>query len=101
MRAIGLTWFLLLAAPAFSGAQDIDWDGRHRMMDIAKMVESLEDPDGQLTIDQVAATEFDTQFVRPNTPILNFGFTNSYHWLRFSVHNTLDEPALLEIAHAS
>ncbi len=71
------------------------------MMDIAKMVESLEDPDGQLTIDQVAATEFDTQFVRPNTPILNFGFTNSYHWLRFSVHNTLDEPALLEIAHAS
>ncbi|MFN8473499.1 MAG: 7TM-DISM domain-containing protein [Anaerolineae bacterium] len=53
-------------------------------------LETLRDPGGQLTIDQVADPSF-TEFAAngPLTP--NFGFTSDAVWARFSVDNTSDQ----------
>jgi signal transduction histidine kinase/PAS domain-containing protein len=64
--------------------------GRH--MDI------LEDPTGELTIDQVASTEYASHFVPSEENVPNFGYTSSVFWLRLHLRNEthLTELWLLE-----
>jgi hypothetical protein len=50
-------------------------------------LEILEDPDGQLTIEQVASPEYDGQFVPNHETASNFGYTDSVYWVRFRTRN--------------
>jgi signal transduction histidine kinase len=50
-------------------------------------IELLEDPGGELTIDDVTSPEYAAQFVPSQAPVPNFGFTNSAIWVRLSLRN--------------
>jgi signal transduction histidine kinase/FixJ family two-component response regulator len=50
-------------------------------------LEYLEDPTGQLTIDDVAGPAYADQFTPSQSEWPNFGLTNSIYWLRFQVDN--------------
>ena len=58
----------------------------------------LEDPTGQLTVEQVASPAFETKFRSSHQQTLNFRLTNSAYWLRVQMKNqsTLHDDWLLE-----
>lgn len=47
----------------------------------------LEDPTGELTVDQVASPEYAERFVPGSGEIPNLGFTQSAYWVRIRVEN--------------
>lgn len=47
----------------------------------------LEDPGGELTIDQVSSPPFDAQFTPNTIAVPNYGYTSSAMWVRFSLEN--------------
>lgn len=66
-------------------------------------LEILEDPNGQLTIEQVSSSAYDQQFVLNQVEVPNFGFTNSAYWVRFRVKNDAQQPKqwYLEMANTN
>jgi signal transduction histidine kinase len=50
-------------------------------------MEILEDPGGELTIEQVSSPAFDGRFTPSQMAVPNFGFTNSAFWLRLHLVN--------------
>ena len=50
-------------------------------------LEILEDPSGELTIEDVTSPEFDTQFVPSQAEVPNYGFTDSAYWVRLRLDN--------------
>ena len=50
-------------------------------------MELLEDPGGELTIDQVSSPEFVSQFTPSQVAVPNYGFTDSVYWVRLSLDN--------------
>lgn len=53
-------------------------------------LELLEDPQGQLTFDQVSSAEYSNQFNPLNGDSANFGFSTSAWWVRFTLTNPDD-----------
>ena len=51
------------------------------------MWEILEDPTGQLTIDQVTSPELTARWAPSTNSIPNFGFTSSAFWMRLGLRN--------------
>jgi signal transduction histidine kinase/PAS domain-containing protein len=47
----------------------------------------LEDPGGELTIDQVTSPTFDSQFTPSLVAVPNYGYSNSAFWVRFKLDN--------------
>ncbi len=47
----------------------------------------LEDPSGQLTLNQILQPEYSHRFIHNQTDSLNFGYTTSAIWVRFHVRN--------------
>jgi len=82
-------------------AQDIVWEGKNEVLNIGKKVEILEDPEGTFTIEEMQSGIYDDRFVQSDMVIVNFGYTESLHWLKFSLRNKSGEDLLLEIAHAA
>jgi signal transduction histidine kinase/DNA-binding response OmpR family regulator len=64
-------------------------DEHHTRYEIGTLVELLEDPDHQLTFQEVSSLDYDNRFVRSQRGILNLGFTSSDYWIRFKIKNTL------------
>jgi len=66
-------------------------------------LELLEDPGGELTIEDVTSPEYDTRFSPSQDKVPNFGYTDSVYWVRLNLRN--DSPAierwLLELAYAN
>jgi hypothetical protein len=54
-------------------------------------LEILKDPDGQLTIEQVASPEYDERFVPNHEKTPNLGYTDSAYWVRFRARNETAE----------
>jgi len=50
-------------------------------------LEILEDPGGELTIEQVSSPDFDSQFIPSRVEVPNYGFTDSAYWVRLIVQN--------------
>ncbi len=63
-------------------------------------LEILEDPSGELTIEDVSSPEFDPQFQPSQEAVPNFGFSKSAYWVRFHLQNEtrLTDQWLLEVA---
>lgn len=66
-------------------------------------LEILEDPTGQLTIEQVSSTKYEKQFIRNQVKVPNFSFTQSAYWARFYVKDESTQPNIwyLEMAFAN
>ena len=47
----------------------------------------LEDPGGELTIEDVASSAYDTKFTQSKTEVPIYGFSNSAYWVRFRLDN--------------
>jgi hypothetical protein len=52
----------------------------------------LEDPGGELTIDQVTSPTFDSQFTPSLVAVPNYGYSNSAFWVRFKLDNESQHP---------
>jgi signal transduction histidine kinase/PAS domain-containing protein len=59
--------------------------------ELGRSMDILEDPGGELTIDEVASPEFATLFVRSQVDVPNYGYTGSAYWVRFQVRNEAPE----------
>jgi signal transduction histidine kinase len=81
-------------------AQEINWTASQPAVDITRSVQVLEDPGGALSFEQIQSPRHQNSFRPSNKAVLNFGFTTSVHWLRFTINNTAAENAVLEVAHA-
>jgi signal transduction histidine kinase len=51
-------------------------------------LEILEDPGGELTIQQVSSPAYDSQFIPSQSRVPNYGYTSSVYWVRFHLKNT-------------
>ena len=47
----------------------------------------LEDPGGELTIDDVSSAAYDAQFIRSQEESPSYGFTKSIYWVRLTLEN--------------
>ncbi len=95
--------YIILLLTCFSiltKAQTIIWDGKTDFVGIGDKILTLEDPKNSLTIDDVRSGAFKGKFVKSEKDIINFGFSESIHWLKFSLENDSKDESLLEIAHA-
>jgi signal transduction histidine kinase len=66
-------------------------------------LELLEDPSGELTIQDVTSPEFDPQFVPSRQDVVNFGYSESAHWVRLQLRSesSLNERWLLDAGFAN
>ena len=66
---------------------------------LGRYLDILEDPTGELTIEDVTSPEYDSQFVRSQVAVPNYGFTDSAYWLRLRLRNktNLTNQWLLEV----
>ena len=77
-------------------------DGRE-YYPLGHYLEILEDPTGELTIDDVTSPEFDAQFIPSLVEVPVYGYTDSAIWVRLPLRNesSLSDHWLLELAFAS
>ena len=54
---------------------------------LGRYLQLLEDPGGELTIDDVTSPEYQAQFVSNSVDVPNFGFTSSAYWARLALRN--------------
>ena len=54
---------------------------------LGEYLEILEDPTGDLSINDVTSTEYETRFIACREKVPNFGFTKSAYWVRFCIRN--------------
>ena len=110
-RAILLTVGLILALFGTALAQSDDpsesdpfvlTDEQDRFL-LGRHLEILEDPGGELTIDDVTSPEFETRFVPSQVDVPIFGFTESAYWVRLPLRNEsrLTDRWLLELGFAN
>ncbi len=91
---------LLYLLRVVTNGQQETWDAGGQFISITPHMQVLEDPTRKLTFDQVLSPSFQKSFKPSNKPILNFGFTESAYWLRFTFNDTSSEALVFEIAHA-
>ncbi|MEZ0607538.1 7TM-DISM domain-containing protein [Fibrella sp. WM1] len=91
---------LLVLLPIWSLAQPIVWTGQSDFLTIGDRVSILTDTTGNLTIGQVSSPAFQGRFKPSRQVIINVGFSDRIHWLRFSLDNPTTDNLLLEVAQA-
>jgi two-component system, NtrC family, sensor kinase len=98
MKSVFLFFLLLsLHVPALT---QIVWEGNSQWLNIARGISFLEDPSGHLEISQIGTPEKEKLFQKWDHPLLNFGFTESTYWLKFSLENHSADSLFLELGHA-
>lgn len=79
--------FILSAVNAYA-LQPGQIDNSIRTFTMGRSCETLEDPDGKLTLYSVISENYSGQFKPVSAEIPNFGFTKSVYWVRFSAENS-------------
>ncbi|MDT8446075.1 MAG: 7TM diverse intracellular signaling domain-containing protein [bacterium] len=93
-KSFNIFLLVLFALTAYAGNLRSEplWLGIHSVSDLSGSLEVLEDPQGNLTLDQVRQAELGGRFFQVNgTP--NFGFTDSVYWARLPLKNGQDSPS--------
>lgn len=80
------------AAPVVVVADDF------RQQAIGRQVEFLEDPDRNLTLQEILGPAYQDRFSPSGEPALHMGMSRSAWWFRLAVHNTSTEPHNLILA---
>jgi len=85
-----LLFFLcaILSAAAASQTQPIDVNSINTRLSIGPLCHTLEDPAGDITIDDIVSGKYDNDFKLSPGDIPNFGFTKSVYWVRFKLENS-------------
>lgn len=80
---------LIMMLPAKNGytLQPVAVDSSLKMLSMGRACETLEDPDGRLSLYSVISENYSGQFKPVSAEIPNFGFTKSVYWVRFSAGN--------------
>lgn len=81
-------------------AQPVIWDGKSKAILIGETCAFLEDKDKKLTVEQVSAESFRSNFKPFNRKIIFFEGSVSAYWIRFSLQNNTGDSLLLEVAQA-
>ncbi|MEO9532709.1 MAG: 7TM diverse intracellular signaling domain-containing protein [Crocinitomicaceae bacterium] len=87
MKKIGLIFSFMISFISFSQEGEIELTDENLGQSFAKNVQLIEDPAGELTLEEVLALP-DDQFKNPKNIIPNLDFTTSTWWIRFSVKNS-------------
>jgi diguanylate cyclase (GGDEF)-like protein len=98
-RALASAVLFILASAAL--AQELaPLPGAEGRVALGAHVDVLEDPGGKLRLEDVRRPEVAARFARASSDPVNFGYTDSAWWLRFSLPGgaPADEALLLEIA---
>lgn len=74
-----------LLAAGNANAQQVVVDPNSAKQSIANAIEYFEDSSETLTIDDVLAPDFGTDFIPHNRDILHFGITSSAYWIRINL----------------
>jgi PAS domain S-box-containing protein len=85
-----LTLLWATAATAQSKPQLLVLTAAQGEYPLGRRLDILEDPGGQLTIEQVASPEYERQFMPSQSETPNFGYTDSAYWVRFRLRNESD-----------
>lgn len=98
---IGLWLWVYATAVGAAGEPVLGLDSPETPVLLGGYWSFLEDPGGQLTLEQVSSPAFDRRFTRLQSDALNLGFTPSAVWVRFLVRNDLPamEQWLLEVTY--
>lgn len=101
-RSPALLALLILASAAFA-REPVPLPGADGRVSLGAYVEVLEDPEGRLRLDDLRQPQHAGRFVAATSDPLNFGYTSSAWWLRFSLPGgaPAGEELLLEIAFPS
>lgn len=91
---------LCLTVTLATHAQTIVWDGSAGSMELADKLKILEDPEGQLSFDEVSSPAYENKFTPSDKKILNVGHTESVFWLKIPIDNTSGEKPFLELMQA-
>jgi signal transduction histidine kinase len=84
---------MVLSSPALAQASDptvpepLILSDEQEKYPLGPHLEILEDPGGNLTIEEVSSPEFDSRFVLNQVEVPNYGFTDSAYWVRFRLDN--------------
>lgn len=99
---IGFALLLILVVPGVLCAAPtlIPVEGKSRYS-LSPHVDILEDRDNKFTFKDISSSEFDRKWIFNKKKTINFNFSKSVYWLRFSIKNPLPKSSkyLLEIAH--
>jgi signal transduction histidine kinase len=71
--------------------------GFNSKMSIGSQVWLLEDPFGHLKIEDVVGVKLESEFIAYNKPILTFGNSTSYFWLKIELQNDANKELMLKI----
>ncbi|MBU2548131.1 MAG: hypothetical protein KKB20_06980, partial [Proteobacteria bacterium] len=74
---------LLAGGPSALALEPLRLDPQRDRYDLGSHVEILEDPEGNLTLDQVESPPFSDRFVEHRDPRLSLGYSRAAFWLRF------------------
>ena len=95
---IGLSAFVYSPASGLSQTEILKWNitsasepvvltDAQGEYSLGPHMDILEDPGGELTIDQVSSPAYEAQFIPSQTESPNYGFTNSVYWVRLDLDN--------------
>src|SRR5687768_7053706 len=100
-RVANISWTTRLAALLFvstalncaaAPAITLSHDESVRTGTLSSQLDLLEDKDGRLDIESVSRGPAGTGFVSATPTTTNVGFSSSAWWVRFTLHNTSDQP---------
>lgn len=86
-----LLW-VLACCVSFAHADNLLLEKNAASLAVGNHVSVLEDPDGTLSYDDLQRAETNAQWRRITSSIPNFGFSESWFWIRFTVLNESDNP---------
>lgn len=106
-RILSLVWLLVAVTIVAKGdiavaAEPIVVDDVLKSLVIGDKLDILEDPSGELTVQDVSSGSAASEFEPSESEKPNFGFTNSAFWARFELQNPSDDArhVLLELDNA-
>ncbi len=97
--AIVFLFMVLFLEKEVQGAVSIQQD--KEKYPVYKNMEILEDPDGDLSIEDVSSPSYSNQFKRNDGGIPSYGYRSSVYWVRFEIENRIaTESFILEFPYA-
>jgi class 3 adenylate cyclase len=94
---IFLSCFLLIN---LSRGQTIQWDESNDIIELGDKLKILEDEKGIFTFKEVSSDAYNQKFIPSDKKNLNFEFSLSIFWLKFSVDNKTKQNAIIELDQA-
>lgn len=97
LAKLSICFAMMLVAHTAYAAQIVELSSRQGFTTVHGSLEVLEDPNGDLTIEEVSRSDL---FQDAGEGVPNYGFTESVYWFRFNVANrTSDNLLILEIGY--